>query len=100
MDVFNDILKDEALIKQAGNKYGGDNFKRHRIGMDRVEDRFTKHKRGKGLKEFFAKDDQSQIPNSEQEDDDMDVYEHYRRQVDNLPKSKQDEERINKFKIN
>lgn len=49
IDVINDILKDEALIKQAGTQYGGQFFKSHKLGMDRVEERFKSNKRSKGL---------------------------------------------------
>ena len=68
--------------------------------MDRVQDRFTKHKRGKGLKEFFGKDEEGEQPSERlDENDELDAYEQYRRQIDNMPKSQEDEERINKFKI-
>ena len=46
--------------------------------MDRVEERFQSNKSSKGLKEFFEKTDEEEDSQSQGEDD-MDIYEHYKR---------------------
>ena len=55
------------------------------MGVDRVEDQYSKQKTGKGLETFF------------EDEGELDIYEEYRRQVDEKPKANDD--RFNKFKI-
>jgi hypothetical protein len=55
------------------------------MGVDRVEDQYSKQKTGKGLETFF------------EDEGELDIYEEYRRQVDEKPKA--DDDRFNKFKI-
>lgn len=87
VDIYKEVLKDEAHIQKGGSHTGGRFFNDHRSSTDRVEDKFSKSKTGKGLREFF-----------EDEQQDLDVYEHYKSQVNSKARS-QDEERSASFKF-
>ena len=50
VNIYTEVLKDEAHIQKGGSHSGGRFFNDHRSSTDRVEDKFTKSKTGKGLR--------------------------------------------------
>ena len=87
VDIYQEVLKDETHIKKSGNHYGGKFLHDHHSGIDRVEDKFSKPKSGRGLRDFY------------EDDQDLDVYEHYKSQVDVKPPSDDREDQNSRFKF-